>query len=217
MFLAGTPAVELQAVVATIDGFPVLAGVDVRIEPGEVVLVSGPNGAGKTSLLRVLAGSLPVAAGSARVLGHDLRADRHGHRSRVAFVSQQTCCYDDLSVRRNLRLHAAAANAPAQAVAAAMRTLRLDDVAEVAHGRLSTGYRRRCALAVGMTRHADLLLLDEPHAGLDPEARMLVDDVVGEARDRGATVVLVSHELDHARPLVDREVVVAGGCVTAHI
>jgi ABC-type multidrug transport system ATPase subunit len=68
-----------------------------------------------------------------------------------------------------------------------------------------------------MTRHADLLLLDEPHAGLDPEARMLVDDVVGEARDRGATVVLVSHELDHARPLVDREVVVAGGCVTARI
>lgn len=214
MFLAGRPAVDLEAVVATIDGFPVLAGVDVRIDAGEVVLVSGPNGAGKTSLLRVLAGLLPVAAGVARVLGHDLRTDPRSHRAGVAFVAQETFCYDDLSVRRNLRLHARAANAPVHTVDDALRTLHLDDVADVAHGQLSTGYRRRCALAVAMTRRVDLLLLDEPHAGLDPGARTLVDDVVMEARDRGATVVLVSHELDHARPLVDREVVVAGGCVT---
>lgn len=217
MFLAGTPAVELEGVVATIDGFPVLAGADIRLERGEVVLVSGPNGAGKTSLLRVLAGVLPVAAGIARVLGHDLRADPHGHRARVALVAQETFCYDDLSVRRNLRLHASAARAPLDAVDDAIRILRLDEVADVSHGRLSTGQRRRCALAVGMTRRADLLLLDEPHAGLDPDARRLVDDVVRDARDRGATVVLVSHELDHARPLVDREVVVAGGCVTAAV
>jgi ABC-type multidrug transport system ATPase subunit len=217
MFLAGTPAVELEAVVATLEGFPVLAGVDVRIERGEVVLVSGPNGAGKTSLLRVLAGVLPIAAGLARVLGHDLRADLPAHRAQVAFVAQETFCYDDLSVRRNLRLHASAAHAPVDAVDDAMRKLRLDEVADVAHGRLSTGLRRRCALAVGMTRRADLLLLDEPHAGLDPDARRLVDDVVSDARDRGATVVVVSHELDHVRPLVDREVVVAGGCVTGGV
>jgi ABC-type multidrug transport system ATPase subunit len=217
MFLAGTPAVELEGVVATIDGFPVLAGVDVRLERGEVVLVSGPNGAGKTSLLRVLAGALPVAAGIARVLGHDLRAEPHGPRAQVALVAQETFCYDDLSVRRNLRLHASAAHASVDAVDDALRTLYLDEVADVPHGRLSTGQRRRCALAVGMTRRADLLLLDEPHAGLDPDARRLVDDVVGEARDRGATVVVVSHELDHVRPLVDREVVVAGGCVTATV
>lgn len=215
MFVAGTPAVDFEGVVATIDSFPVLAGVDLRVEAGEVVLVSGPNGAGKTSLLRALAGALPVAAGRARVLGADLRADRHAHRSRVAFVAQETGCYDDLSVRRNLELHASAANAPARVVDNAMRTLHLEDVADVAHGRLSTGYRRRCALAVGMTRDADLLLLDEPHAGLDPDARKLVDDVIGATRDRGATVVLVSHELDHARPLVDGEIVIASGCVTA--
>jgi ABC-type multidrug transport system ATPase subunit len=217
MFLAGSPAVELEEVVATIDGFPVLAGVDIRIERGEVVLVSGPNGAGKTSLLRVLAGVLRVAAGTARVLGHDLLADPHGHRAQVALVAQETFCYDDLSVRRNLHLHASAAHAPVDVVDDAMRMLRLDEVADVAHGRLSTGQRRRCALAVGMTRRADLLLLDEPHAGLDPDARRLVDDVVSDARDRGATVVVVSHELDHVRPLVDREVVVAGGCVTATV
>jgi ABC-type multidrug transport system ATPase subunit len=90
-----TAAVALDGVVSTIGGFPVLAGLDLRVARGEVVLVSGANGAGKTSLLRLLAGLLPVTAGRAVVLDHDLRQDSRSHRRRVALVAQETFCYDE--------------------------------------------------------------------------------------------------------------------------
>ncbi len=207
----GADAVLLEAVVATVQGFPVLTGVNLRVAAGEVVLVSGANGAGKTSLLRLLAGRIPLAAGRALVLGHNLSGGQRRHRPDVALVAQETFCYEDLSVRRNLRLHAQVAGTGNATADAALDLLGLTAVAQLPHGRLSTGQRRRCALAVGLARRAALLLLDEPHAGLDPTGRELVDGVVREARTRGSTVLLVSHELDRARALADREVVMAGG------
>lgn len=212
----GSPdAVLLEGVVSTIGAFPVLAGVDLRIAHGEVVLIRGPNGAGKTSLLRLLAGQLPVTAGRAVVLGQDLAGSGNAHRRHVALVAHETFCYDDLTVRRNLRLHALVAGAGDPAADQALELMDLADLADVPHGHLSTGQRRRCALAVGLARRPELLLLDEPHAGLDPQARGLVDRMVHDARERGGTVLVVSHELDHVRPLVDREVVLAGGCTAA--
>lgn len=208
-------AVLLKGVVSTIGGFPVLAGVDLRVAPGEVVLVRGPNGAGKTSLLRLIAGQLPVTAGRAVVLGFDLERSAKAHRRHTALVAQETFCYEDLSVRRNLRLHALVAGTGDVAADEGIDLMELGDLADVAHGRLSTGQRRRCALAVALARRAELLLLDEPHAGLDPQSRGLVDRMVGDVRDRAGTVLIVSHELDHVRPLVDREVLVAGGCTTS--
>ena len=208
-------AVLLEGVVSTIGAFPVLAGVDLRVAYGEVVLIRGPNGAGKTSLLRLIAGQLPLTAGRAVVLGHDLARRGNAHRRHTALVAQETFCYDDLSVRRNLRLHALVADTGDVAAEEAIDLMELADVADLPHGHLSTGQRRRCALAVGLARRARLLLLDEPHAGLDPHARGLVDRMVGDVREWGGTVLLVSHELHHVRALVDREVVVAGGCTAA--
>jgi ABC-type multidrug transport system ATPase subunit len=210
-------AVELCGVVSTVDGFPVLADVDLRVVSGEVVLVSGPNGAGKTSLLRLLAGLLPVREGRACVLGHDLAVDAVSHRRRVAFVAQETFCYDDLPVRRNLHLHARAAGVAMSEADRAMEVLELGPVADVPHGRLSTGQRRRCGLAVGLARCCDLLLLDEPHAGLDEAARTLVDRAVDDARGHGVTVLLSSHELDRARALADREVPMVAGCTVSQL
>ena len=210
-------AVDLRGVLSVIDGFPLLAGVDLRVAPGEVVLVSGPNGAGKTSLLRLLAGLLPVSGGSAFVLGNDLTADRHNHRARVSLVGQETGCYDDLSVERNLRLHARAAGLDPARARHVMATLELTELSTIAHGRLSTGQRRRCALAVGLARSTELLLLDEPHAGLDADGRDVIDGAVRSAVADGCTVLLVSHELDRARALADREVRLAGGYVVTPV
>ena len=207
------PAIVLDAVVSVVDGFPLLAGVNLVVHEGEVVLVSGPNGAGKTSLLRLVAGLLPVTEGRAEVLGTDLAVAPRAHRGHVALVGQETGCYDDLSVTRNLALHARAAGLPSTQVERIMRLLELDDIASVPHGRLSTGQRRRCALAVGLARDARLLLLDEPHAGLDARARDVVDRAVRAAFNAGTTVLLVSHELDRARALAHREIQLAGGCV----
>ena len=206
--------VDLRGALSVVDGFPLLAGLDLEVRRGELVLVSGPNGAGKTSLLRLLAGVLPLTGGMATVLGVDLATDAHGHRARVALVGQETGCYDVLSVERNLRLHARAAGVSAHRATDVLDALDLGPLAGVAHGRLSTGQRRRCALAVGLARGAELLLLDEPHAGLDADGRDIVDRSVVTAATAGTTVLLVSHELDRARALAGREVRLSGGCAS---
>ena len=213
--IGASTVVRLRSALSVIDGFPLLAGVDLEVRHSELVLVSGPNGAGKTSLLRLLAGALPLTGGTATVLGVDLATNPHGHRARVALVGQETGCYDDLSVERNLRLHARAAGVSRQHASDVLEALDLGPLASVAHGRLSTGQRRRCALAVGLARSAELLLLDEPHAGLDADGRDIVDRAVLTAAASRTTVLLVSHELDRARALAGREVRLAGGCVTA--
>jgi heme ABC exporter ATP-binding subunit CcmA len=191
--------------------FPALAGVDLDVAEGEVVLLSGGNGAGKTTLLRLLAGLLPLRSGEAEVLGHDLAVDRRGPRRDLSLVGHDTFCYDDLTVRENLRFAARASGSSAEAADAALERLGLTSLAGVTHAKLSAGQRRRLALAVAVSREPRLLLLDEPHAGLDAEGREVLDEVLGHAAAEGRTVILASHELDRARALAGREVVLTAG------
>ena len=205
--------VTLRSAVCLLGRFPALAGADLDVAGGEVLLLAGPNGAGKTTLLRLCAGLLPLRSGSAVVLGHDLARDRRAVRSRIAFVGHETFCYDDLTVAENLRFAARAVGKPAAAADVALVRVGLERQAGVAHGRLSQGQRRRLSLGVALARDAELLLLDEPHAGLDGDGRAVVDDVVRGAAAAGRTVLVASHELDLARRLATREVEVVGGQV----
>ena len=104
--------VRLRSAVCLLGRFPALAGVDLDVAEGEVVLCSGGNGAGKTTLLRLLAGLLPLRAGEAEVLGHDLTVDRRTVRRELSLVGHDTFCYDDLTVRENLRFAARAIGIP---------------------------------------------------------------------------------------------------------
>lgn len=205
------PVVRLRSAVCLLGRFPALAGVDLDVADGEVVLLSGGNGVGKTTALRLLAGLVPLHSGSAVVLGHDLSRDRRSHRRRIGLVGHETFCYDDLTVGENLRFAARAAGARPAAAEMALDRLGLQPLAEVGHGRLSAGQRRRLALAVALAREPQLLLLDEPHAGLDAEGRAVLDEVLIGAAAEGRTVILASHELDRARALADREVVLTAG------
>jgi heme ABC exporter ATP-binding subunit CcmA len=191
--------------------FPALAGADLDVETGEIVLLSGPNGSGKTTLLRLLAGLLPLRAGEAEVLGVDLARDRRSVRRALALVGHETFCYDDLTVTENLRFATRAVGRSAEAADAALERVGLTKVAKVAHGRLSQGQRRRLSLAVALARGPRLLLLDEPHAGLDEAGRTVLADIVRAAPAEGCTVLLASHELDLARALATREVHVIAG------
>jgi heme ABC exporter ATP-binding subunit CcmA len=210
------PAVRLRAAVSLLGRFPALAGVDLDVAPGEVVLVTGPNGAGKTTLLRACAGLVPVVGGEAVVLGHDLRRDRRAVRRRVGLLGHATFLYDDLTVADNVAFAARAVAAPPPAAEEALARLGLDGRLRATHvARLSAGQRRRVALAAVLVRRPALWLLDEPHAGLDAAGRDLLDTIVGEAVAGDATVVIASHEVDRTRPLADRVIGIAGGRVAA--
>jgi heme ABC exporter ATP-binding subunit CcmA len=191
--------------------FPALAGVDLDVAPGEVVLLSGGNGAGKTTLLRLLAGLVPLHQGEAEVLGHDLARDRRTHRRELALVGHETFCYDDLTVRENLHFASRSTDQDVNVADAALERVGLQRLADVTHGRLSAGQRRRLSLAVALARQPRLLLLDEPHAGLDAEGRAVLEEVLTHAGPEDHTVVLASHELDRARALASREVVLTAG------
>lgn len=211
------PAVELRSAVAFLGRFPALAGVDLSVEPGEVVLLRGANGAGKTSVLRVCAGLLVVTAGQATVLGHDLRRDRRSVRRRVGLLGHAGHLYDDLSAEDNVRFAVRAAAGDPAAVDPALARLGLAGrLRTVAVGRLSAGQRRRVALAGLVARRPALWLLDEPHASLDAAGRDQVDELVAEAAAAGAAVLLASHEADRARRVAGRTVHLAGGQVVRH-
>jgi heme ABC exporter ATP-binding subunit CcmA len=210
------PAVHLRAAVALIGRFPALAGADLDVARGEIVLLRGANGAGKTSLLRACAGLLPVVEGEARVLGHDLLVDRVAVRRHVGLLGHQTALYDDLTVADNVRFWTRAAKGdPTNAEAAMARLGLAGRLAEIPVGRLSAGQRRRVSFAVLLARRPALWLLDEPHAGLDQSARDEVDTIVRDAATAGATVVMASHELDRAEALAARTVHIVGGHVAA--
>ena len=203
--------VRCRSAVCLLGRFPALAGVDLDASTGEIVLLSGANGAGKTTLLRLLAGLVPLYSGEAMVLDHDLAVDRKGARRDLALVGHETFCYDDLTVRENVAFAAGALGRPASAVDPALERLDLTEIAGVAHRRLSQGQRRRLSFAVALVRDPELLLLDEPHAGLDAAGREVIDAVLRDAPGEGRAVLIVSHELERARALVRREVVLAGG------
>ena len=210
------PVVLFRAAVALAGRFPALAGVDLSLDQGEVVVVVGPNGAGKTSLLRTCAGLLPVTSGTAEVLGVDLTRDRTSVRRHLGLLGHAAPIYDELSAAENVRFAVRALDLPAARADEAIEQVGLTGrLSGTPAGRLSAGQRRRVALAALIARRPALWLLDEPHAGLDASSRALLGRVIATATEGGASVVLSSHEPDFSVPLADRVVGMVGGRVTA--
>ena len=198
--------------------FPALAGVDLSIERGEVVLVRGPNGAGKSTLLHLCAGLLPLADGQGEVLGCDLGADRAAVRRRVGLLGHDTALYGELSAAENLGLWARAARVDGVGVSGALGRLGVPEgLWDVPSTRLSAGQRRRVALAAIVVRRPELWLLDEPHAGLDSDGRERVSGLMSEAAAAGAAVLLASHEPGPADDLATRTVTMEGGTVSTNV
>jgi len=208
------PVVHLRGAVTVLGRFPALAGIDLEVAAGEIVLLRGPNGAGKTTLLRLCAGLLPITRGEATVLGHDLTDRRQWRalRRRVGLLGHATGLYDELTVADNVRFWGQAAGAPEADIDAALVACGLHErLAGLLVARLSAGQRRRTSLACLLSRRPELWLLDEPHAGLDQDGRDVLDDLVRRAVASGATVLLSSHELERAEALADRVVTIVAG------
>jgi heme ABC exporter ATP-binding subunit CcmA len=208
------PTIRFQGAVALLGTFPALAGIDLEVSAGELVVLRGPNGAGKSTVLRACAGLVPVVEGEAEVLGVDLVAHPRDVRTLVGMLGHGAGLYDELTVAENVRFWTRARKVdPARADDAMARFGLAGRLASVAASRLSAGQKRRVALACLVAQDARLWLLDEPHAALDADGRTLVDQLVAEAVAAGTTVLLASHEVDQVASLHARVVTIAGGTV----
>ena len=184
-------------------------GVDLRIEPGEIVGLLGPNGAGKSTLLRLVSGLLRPERG---------RVERPP-APEFALVGQENAFYLRLTCRENLAFFAAAARVPlavrAQRVEQCLRTSGLLDLADRRAEHCSGGARRRLNLAIGLLADPKLLLLDEPTANVDPQARAFLLDTVRALRARGKAIVYASHYMEEVEALCDRIAIIDGGRLIA--
>ena len=211
---ADSPVVELRGAISLIDRFPALAGVDLAVSEGEIVLLRGPNGAGKSTLLRLCAGLAPLNEGQGTVLGFDLarRRQRRELRRQTGLLAHSTFLYDELTVEENLIFWAKANHIDLSAVEPVLDRLALSNrLRDVRVASLSAGQRRRASLAVLVCRRPRLWLLDEPHAGLDANGRDFVDGLIKHAIAFGATVIVASHDFDRAGDIATRTLVIAGG------
>jgi len=209
-------AIRFREAVSLAGQFPLLAGVTCDVAEGEVVHLRGPNGAGKSSLLRACAGLVPIRAGEAFVLGYDLRSDREDLRREVGLLGHASFLYDELTVEDNLRFAIRAARRPLDHLEPALDKMELPSrVRKARFSQLSTGQRRRVTIAAFIARTPRLWLLDEPHAGLDASARDILDTLIVDAAQSGATVLLASHEFDRAAEVADRAITMSGGQIIA--
>ena len=191
-----------------------LAGIDLDVSPGELVAVLGPNGAGKTTTIQILEGLVAPTSGSVRVLGVDPATAGAGFRDRIGVMLQQCVTEPYLRVGELVDLHRSFYRRPRPA-AAVLALVGLTGHERARVRTLSGGQQRRLDLALALVGDPELLFLDEPTTGFDPDARRRSWDVVAALKDQGTTVVLSTHYLEEAEALADRIVVLARGLVVA--
>ncbi len=191
--------------------FTAVDAIDFDVAPGELFGFLGPNGAGKTSTMRMIGCVSPVSGGTLRVLGQDPERDGPKIRARLGVVPQQDTLDNELTVRENLVLYgryfglsrAECSRRADDLLDFAQLTERAND--QVEH--LSGGLKRRLTIGRSLINEPDLMLLDEPTTGLDPQARHLLWDRLYRLKQRGVTLVLTTHYMDEAEQLCDRLVV----------
>jgi len=183
---------------------------DMEIRPGEIFGFLGPNGAGKTTTIRMLSALISPTSGKAKVAGYEVGRDDNEIRRNVGILTESPGLYDRLSAERNLSFFAELHDVEdvAGQVERYLRLLGLWDRRGDVAATFSKGMRQKLAIARAMLHEPNVLLLDEPTAGLDPEMARLVREFIGELKDKGRTIFLCTHNLDEADRLCDRIAVV---------
>jgi ABC-2 type transport system ATP-binding protein len=189
-------------------------GVSFGIERGEVFALLGPNGAGKTTVVEIIEGHRTADSGTVRVLGHDPARRERTLRERIGIVLQEAGFDDDATVVELVRLHRGLYPRRLDADAV-IELVGLTEKRSARVRTLSGGQRRRLDLALGLVGAPEVLFLDEPTVGFDPEARRQAWSIVRDLRDAGTTVLLTTHYLDEAQHLADRVAVVVAGRLVA--
>ncbi len=209
------PAIETHGLTRRFDGLTAVDDLSFSVERGEVVGLLGPNGAGKTTTIRMLAALIPPTSGIATVGGFRLGEDDDGVRRSIGILTETPGLYDRLSARRNLDFHARLQGVPdvTRTVDRYLHLVGLADRADDPAGMFSKGMRQKLALARALLHEPDVLLLDEPTAGLDPRMARVVRDFIASLKAEGRTILLSTHNLEEAEALCDRVALIQGRLV----
>jgi lipooligosaccharide transport system ATP-binding protein len=199
--------------------FEAVRGIDLAVRAGEAFGFLGPNGAGKSSTMRMIGAVSPVSAGELRVLGMDPATEGQAIRARLGVCPQDDTLDMELSVRENLtvygRYFGLSRAECAQRADELLAFVALTEKAKEKVEELSGGMKRRLTIARSLVSRPDLLLLDEPTTGLDPQARHLLWDKLFRLKQSGVTLVITTHYMDEAEQLCDRLVVMDNGVIVA--
>jgi lipooligosaccharide transport system ATP-binding protein len=199
--------------------FTAVDGIDFDVRRGETFGFLGPNGAGKSSTMRMIGCVSPLSGGTLHILDLDASARGADIRARIGSVPQDDALDNELTVRENLivygRFFGLARNIVRQRADALLEFARLTDKAQARVAELSGGMRRRLTIARSLINSPELLLLDEPTTGLDPQARHLLWERLFQLKKDGVTLILTTHYMDEAEQLCDRLVIMDGGRIVA--
>jgi lipooligosaccharide transport system ATP-binding protein len=211
--------IEAQGLTKRFGDFTAVDGIDVEVRRGEAFGFLGPNGAGKSSTMRMIGCVSPPTGGRLSILGLDPRIDGPRIRARLGVVPQRDTLDEELTVRENIIVYARYFGVPrATARAKAEELLDFAQLTERAGSKvepLSGGMKRRLTIARSLVNDPEILLLDEPTTGLDPQARHVLWDRLFRLKRQGVTLVLTTHYMDEAEQLCDRLVVLDGGRIVA--
>src|SRR6266702_5788781 len=196
----GSPAIDVAGLNKSFGDKHVVQDLAIQVGEGRICGFLGPNGSGKTTTLRMLCGLLTPDSGNGTCLGFDLRREQASIKRRVGYMNQRFSLYEELSIEENLNFIARVYAVPQrkQAVADALAGLGLSERSGQLAGTLSGGWKQRLALAACLIHRPELLLLDEPTAGVDPQARREFWDQIHDLAARGLTVLVSTHYMDEA-------------------
>lgn len=210
--------IKVEKLTKRFGGFTAVDGIDFEVQKGEIVGFLGPNGAGKSTTMRMLSGFLPPTSGKAEVAGFDVFADSLRAREHIGYMPENVPLYTDMRVHEFLRYRAALKGVPGrrlkERVGDVLELCGLKDVEKKIIGNLSKGYRQRVGLADAMSHEPDLLILDEPTIGLDPNQIRLVRDLIRNLR-RHHTILLSTHILPEVEMLCSRVIIINKGRIEA--
>jgi lipooligosaccharide transport system ATP-binding protein len=213
------PLVTARGLTKRFDDFTAVDAVDFDIHPGEVFGVLGPNGAGKSSTMRMIGATSPISDGTLSVFGLDPDADGREIRGRLGVVPQENMLDEELRVRDNLYIYGRYFDLSRKVINERIEELlafaHLEDKRDAKVEHLSGGMKRRLTIARALINEPELVLLDEPTTGLDPQARHILWDRLYRLKQEGATLIITTHYMDEAEQLCDRLVVMDQGRIVA--
>ena len=213
------PAIQVQNLDKHFEAIHAVNRVSFSIEPGEIFSLLGPNGAGKTTTIGMISGLLTPNAGEVFLMGHSISKEPKAAKAKLGVVPQEIALYTDISARANLtfwgKMYGLAGKTLTNRVEEVLHLIGLEDRATGAVSKFSGGMQRRLNVGIALLHQPQVIIMDEPTVGIDPQSRRKILDSVKQLRDQGVTILYTTHYMEEAQELSDRIAIMDHGEIIA--